>query len=233
MRLPRFTTARLLQAAAAAALVLAFVLVVISRGGDGLPEPPREGTVVFEGEDGWYLALPEGPADPFEGSLVWVLPGSPVERGGRMQPPPFFATYTPIENTAGLAYTATASGFVPLPDGDWYLAQVSTPPLSIGEYEIELTGVKDERTLVSARLSVEHEEAIEGVQVQRWDAERIAFGESFQAGSGASKCIADEYDEARQSWIVTCRRENVTTVWAVDAHSGRAERADGATEDGF
>ena len=40
--------------------------------GNDLPDPPREGTRVFAGPDGWYLALPDSPVEPDRPRDIWV-----------------------------------------------------------------------------------------------------------------------------------------------------------------
>ena len=203
-----------------------FFLVIVPMGSDDdLPEPPREGTRVFAGSDGWYLALPNTPVDP--GRRPSISLTTFVKTNDSRDPASLSLVFTPKGTGGpGRVFDASAS-FVDFTDG-WFVSILPIRDLELGEYHVQLIRERDQEVPVEGEWSQESAGSIEGIAVQQWMAVGFAAGAVHDLHPEPTEtsiaCGADPYDDGIGHWMVTCLEEDTRTFWTVDVQTGETEQ---------
>jgi len=124
-------------------VVLLFAAALIACGG-GL-DGPEPNTKVFEGEDGWALAVPNEPAEAGEPPRIWI-------RGEFEERIPLEIEFVQIDEPA--PYFSWGMSAPPGVSGIWGEAP-GDPPIKAGEFELVLTSAVEGEVLARGLLTVE------------------------------------------------------------------------------
>jgi hypothetical protein len=127
------------------ALLAAVAVAALGLAACGAGLPPGDSRVV-EGEEGWYLAVPDGVAESSRVKL-WVATDTTDER---------VMVNLEIAPAEGGRNTEFAQMWLP-GGGDW-ISIHNRHPLSPGEFAVKITAREDRATLVQADIVVDHDE---------------------------------------------------------------------------
>lgn len=237
--------------ALAAVAALALTIILLRSDGDGdrpdpaadgdWPEPPNEDARVIAEEDGWFVALDDELANPYDEPRVWVMVEGLLDDPIVTEPPPIAVEFAPIDidfdlpDDIPLRFTRETSSYLPPSDSGWFRAIVALN-LPEGQYDLVITRKTDERVLAREEVSIAYTEKIEGIAIQYWDAEAAAL-QAMEAilrspGFHTFTCGTDPpFDESAGYWTVTCELDGVTTEWTVDAQTGELTQTGGPSPD--
>jgi hypothetical protein len=100
---------------------------------------------VFEGVDGWAIAIPNEPAHAGFAPQVWIFAEQIDDRTE------LDLNFSPVDNPATGGYLALS--YPPGAEGQWF--KTDPPPLVAGQYKVDLVASLTQRVLAQAMLEVE------------------------------------------------------------------------------